>query len=539
MSLFSRIPGKWWWLLAPAAITFLLLLVATYMYLWPERVENRIRQSLTQALSDRFHSDVELKTLRIRAFSAPNVIGEGLVLRLHARTDVPPIMQVEKFSFTVGLRALLQPVRHISLLRVQNMLITIPPRDKNNAPPAPKTPPDLIAVSNIEVDRVICDNTDILILPKQSGKEPLDWDIHDLSLISAGVNKPFAFHGDLTNGKPKGEISTHGQFGPWNADDPGATPITGEYDFTDADLGPFPGIAGILSSSGKYDGLLSELQVSGQTDTPDFSLDRVGRPVPLHTDFSATVDGTNGDTYLHPVNATLVKSLIVAIGKVVRDPEKRGHLISIDVTVPNGRIQDFLDLAINSSKPLLTGPVKIKAKLTIPPGKEHVIEKMILDGTFSMDDAKWSSPSLREKLASLSRHGLGTPQDEDTGSAVSNLNGNFLLQNGVLLFRSLTFAVQGAAIDLKGTYALRQGDLDLAGHLRLQAKLSQTVTGKKSFFMKPLDPFFAKDGAGTVLPIHISGTRDNPVFGITVFHKTFDKRLGQDQDKDKQVKPKT
>ena len=530
MSFLSRILGKWWWLLLPAAFALFLLLVATYVYFWPERVEDRIRQSITQALSDRFHSDVELKTLRIRVFSAPNVTGDGLILRYHGSTDVPPILQVEKFSFSVGLRALIKPVKHISLLRVQNMLITIPPRQQTNTPSTPANASQALNhISNIEVDRVICDGTDIRILPKQAGKEPLDWDIHNLSLISAGVNKPFAFHGDLTNGKPKGEITSHGRFGPWNADDPGGTPLTGEYDFTNADLGPFPGIAGILSSTGKYDGLLSELQVAGQTDTPDFSLDRVGRPVPLHTDFSATVDGTNGDTYLHPVNATLVKSLIVAVGKVAREPEQHGHLISIDVTVPNGRIQDFLDLAINSSQPLLTGPVKIKAKLTIPPGNEHVMEKMILDGTFSVDDAKWSSVSLREKLASLSRHGLGTPKNEDTGSAVSDLNGDFLLQNGILHFRSLTFRVEGAAIDLKGTYALRHGDLDLAGHLRMQAKLSQTVSGKKSFFMKPLDPFFEKDGSGTVLPIHISGTRDNPVFGVTVFHKTFDKHVRQDK----------
>jgi len=148
-----------------------------------------------------------------------------------------------------------------------------------------------------------------------------------------------------------------------------------------------------------------------------------------------------------------------------------------------------------------------------------------------VDDAKWSSVSLREKLTSLSRHGLGTPQNEDTGSAVSDLNGDFILQNGILHFRSLTFRVEGAAIDLTGTYALRHGALDLAGHLRMQAKFSQTVSGKKSFFMKPLDPFFEKDGSGTVLPIHISGTRDNPVFGVTVFHKTFDRHLSQDKPK--------
>jgi hypothetical protein len=289
-----------------------------------------------------------------------------------------------------------------------------------------------------------------------------------------------------------------------------------------------PGIAGILSSTGTYSGVISELQVEGETDTPDFSLDRVGKPVPLHTNFSATVDGTNGDTYLHPVNATLEHSLIVAVGKVVRIPQK-GHLISIDTTVSAGRIQDFLKLATNAEKPFLTGPVKIKAKLTIPPGTERVIEKMILDGQFAVDDGKWSSPELREKLEALSRHAMGKPQDTDTGSAVSDLNGNFLLQNGVVHFRRLTFSVEGAAIELAGNYTIRGGELDLAGHLRLQAKLSQTTTGAKSVLLKAVDPFFEKGGSGTVVPIHISGTRDNPVFGITVFHKNFDKRFTNDQ----------
>ena len=103
------------------------------------------------------------------------------------------------------------------------------------------------------------------------------------------------------------------------------------------------------------------------------------------------------------------------------------------------------------------------------------------------------------------------------GSSVSDLNGSFLLQNGILHFRRLTFSVEGADIDLAGTYGLRKGDIDLTGHLRLQAKLSQTMTGAKSFFLKAFDPFFAENGSGTVLPIHISGTRENPVFGVIRF----------------------
>jgi hypothetical protein len=521
----SRPIYRRWWLTVPLTFALAILLVAIYIYFFPRTVERRIRATVTGALSERFHSDVDLDDLQVKPFATPNVIGKGLTIRNHHRTDVPPLIRVERFSFNVGIMGLLRPVKSIALIRVQNVLVTIPPRDRSNAHQSSSSP---ISAPRIVIDQLICDNLDIRILPRNPAKPPLDWDIHNLLLTSAGLYKPFAFHGNLTNGKPTGEIVTHGRFGPWDADDPGGTPVSGEYDFSNADLGPFPGIAGILSSSGKYDGQLSDLEVSGHTDTPDFSLDRVGKPVPLHTEFSATVDGTDGDTYLHPVNATLVHSLIVAVGKVVRVPEKQGHMISIEATVPNGRIQDFLNLAVNSDKPFLTGPVKIKAKLTIPPGQERLIQKMIFDGQFGVDDANWTSPELREKLESLSRQALGKPQDEEIGSSVSDLTGAFLLKDGVLLFRRLNFSVEGAEVQLAGTYGLQKGDLDLSGHLRLQAKLSQTTTGAKSFFLKAVDPFFAKNGAGTVLPIRITGTRQNPIFSVTVFHKTFDKHLSAD-----------
>jgi hypothetical protein len=60
----------------------------------------------------------------------------------------------------------------------------------------------------------------------------------------------------------------------------------------------------------------------------------------------------------------------------------------------------------------------------------------------------------------------------------------------------------------------------------MQAKLSQTMTGAKSFFMKAINPLFSKNGAGTELPITITGTQESPVFGVTAFHKKFEKRMG-------------
>jgi hypothetical protein len=526
----TRVASRKWLVLLGAFL--LVLLVAGGMFAWRARhMDNAIRLWVIRSLSDHFQSRVELATLRVTEFPHLGVVGEDLTIYFHDRTDVPPIIHIDKFSFDLGVLAILRLPRHVSTALIENMTVTIPPRGEKKTPKSSDSGKPSNMLTSLIVDEVICKNTVLITLPRRPdpgkpAKEPLEWDIYDLDLSSASIDKPFHFHGILTNAKPKGEIDTSGEIGPWDVDDPGWTPVSGSYKFTDADLGPFPGIAGILSSNGKFTGKLAELEVDGETDTPDFSLDKVGKPVPLHTEYSATVDGTNGDTLLHPVRATLIRSLIIAEGSVINEPNHVGHRIALDVGAPNARIQDILSLAMNSDKPVLTGPVKIKAKLLLPPGKEKVLDKMILDGQIGIDDARWSNPEVRKALESLSRHGEGKPGDDDAGSAVSDLHGNFHVEKGVVNFSSLTFSIPGAAIDLAGTYKLVGGEIDLNGHLRLQAKLSQTVTGTKSFFLKALDPFFEENGAGAVIPISITGTREQPTIGVTVFHKKIEKKIG-------------
>jgi hypothetical protein len=75
-------------------------------------------------------------------------------------------------------------------------------------------------------------------------------------------------------------------------------------------------------------------------------------------------------------------------------------------------------------------------------------------------------------------------------------------------------------VELAGTYGLRDEKLDFHGTLRLNAKLSQVTTGFKSFLLKPFDPFFRKNGV-TVLLIKVTGTREQPSFGLE-FHRRKD-----------------
>jgi hypothetical protein len=514
--------------IAGAALLAVLITAVVFIVHHARQSEEVMRQVIIQALGERFRSEVELRAFHVRVFPHIQGYGEDLVLRHHGRTDVPPLIHISRLSFSISLFGLLRPAKHIHLVRLEKMVISVPPRQhgerRQEAAVAPQRDSKMKSIAPVVVDKIICDDTDIIILPKQANKTPLDWDIHNLVLYSVSQSKGSPFHGELTNAKPEGDIETHGEFGPWDAEDPGGTPVSGDYNFTNANLDPFPGIGGTLSSAGKYSGVLSEIDVTGETDTPNFSLDKVGKPLPLHTEFSATVDGTNGDTILHSVTGTLVETVIFSSGRVVGVPGN-GHLVNIDATIPQGRIQDILSLTINSDKPLMTGPVKIEVKIIVPPGKVKALEKLILDGQFGVDVARWNSTELRDKLKSLSAKAQGKPEDVDVGSAITDLKGSFHLEKGIINFRHLTFSVQGARMDLAGTYSVVGGELDMKGHLRLEAKLSNTMTGAKSFFLKVFDPFFSKNGAGTELPVTITGTREKPVFGVSVFHKTIKKPM--------------
>src|SRR5260221_3748525 len=128
---------------------------------------------------------------------------------------------------------------------------------KHPIPPSPIKAKELLKVTAAAIE---CEDAALLIIPSKPGAQTLDWQIHDLVLRDVESNKPFADHGTMTNAKPKGEIATQGRFGPWDLDDPGATPISGSYGFAQADLGPFPGIVFFQAEDGIRDHCVTGVQ---------------------------------------------------------------------------------------------------------------------------------------------------------------------------------------------------------------------------------------------------------------------------------------
>jgi hypothetical protein len=104
--------------------------------------------------------------------------------------------------------------------------------------------------------------------------------------------------------------------------------------------------------------------------------------------------------------------------------------------------------------------------------------------------------------------------DDTLDNVKSRMGGDFVLKNSLLALPNLLFQMPGTQVSLEANYSLDGNQFDFQGHARFDAKLSQMVGGWKSVFLKPVDPFFSKHGAGTELPIKITGTKSEPHFGL-------------------------
>jgi hypothetical protein len=496
------------------------------------RIEPYIRQQAEQYLRTRFHAEVRIASLHVRLprlsplrmlftrgrGTIATVEGESVVMRMWDRPEAPPLFGVGKFVTGIDIGALGDSAQHIAVVTITGLEITIPPKgdrpDLSSGKSAAEAAGHVAgARPSVNIDRVDVKNATLVILPKDSAKKPLRFDIHDLQLQSAGPGVALKYSCVLTNPRPPGEIHSSGSFGPWNSVEPGDTPLHGDYTFDHADLGVFSVVAGILQSRGHFEGDLDSITARGEAYVPDFRLKRSGNPVPLRTKFEVLVDGTNGNTILKPIEATLGSTHFTTSGAVFKHEGDSHRTIQLEVNMPQGRMRDVLRLAMKG-EPFMEGTLNLKTKLEVPPLEGKVKDKLRLDGRFDITEARFLKSRIQDQVDSLSRRGQGQPRNEAIDEVVSHMRGSFQLDNSVITFRELTFGVPGADVQLEGTYNLNADLLDFHGGLKLQAKVSQMVSGWKHWALKPVDPFFSKNGAGTYLRIQVVGDSKSPKFGL-------------------------
>ncbi|HEU4780606.1 MAG TPA: AsmA-like C-terminal region-containing protein, partial [Steroidobacteraceae bacterium] len=227
-------------------------------------------------------------------------------------------------------------------------------------------------------------------------------------------------------------------------------------------------------------------------------------------------DGTKGDVELRRVDVHLGKSAFIAKGVVEGTKGIKGKRVVVNVKSQNANLGELLRFASKAAQAPAYGNLVIDTALDLPQGKEPVLTRVHLEGSVRAERVTFTNDAVQDKIDELSRRGQGKPTDTSIDEVASRLSSKFALKNGVFTYQTLTFNVQGADVQLNGTHSLRSKSLNLAGEVKLNASVSQMVTGYKSWLLKPFDPLFKKNGAGTRLVIRVEGTQDQPKVGLEI-----------------------
>jgi hypothetical protein len=537
--------GKRWIWISTGIAAGVVILAVLFVAAVPLSSDS-LRHRIVKTLSDRLNSDVELGDLRLRVFPRLRAEGSALTIRKRGQPDVPPLISIQNFNVEADVIGLMR--KHVAHVKLEGLTIQIPPgnndadddkndheQDAGSVHATATTGGDVEKAHEKSSHRVrpgseeafeqrvvgaVIDELDapgakLVILPRDKNKTPKTWSIHTLKLRHVGAGREMPFDARLTNAVPPGEIESSGTFGPWVTDAEGKTPLEGTFTFKNADLSVFKGISGILSSKGSYAGSLAWIDVHGETETPDFTITVGGHPFALHTKYHSIVDGTNGDTLLERIDASFLKSSLVARGAVLDEPgHVKGRIVKLDIDMEQARIEDVMTMAVKSTPPPMTGALKLVTKFLLPPGETDVVDRLRLDGRFTMTGARFTNQAVQTKIMELSRRGKGQVADAAKQNVASNFAGRFKLGGARLALPELKFEVPGAEVQLAGGYGLKSETINFKGQLLLDAKISETTTGFKSVLLKAIDPLFKREGGGSAIPIKIEGTRGEPKFGL-------------------------
>jgi AsmA-like C-terminal region len=494
-----RHPVRNWVLVS--AVFLLGILVASFvlvMLYWPFT-----RAQVEKDLADATASTVAIESFQPTYFPRPGCLASGVTFRRNQDGHIPPLITVQKLTIQGSFLGLL--TKHVPGIRAEGAHVVIPPFDTGET--------RLLNISGLKavVGELVANGAILEFTPRDPGKRPIRFEVHEFVLHDLGSNGAMAFQTALSNPEPPGEVRAMGQLGPWKPDGPGQTQIAGSYSFRQANLGVFRGIGGILASDGKFRGMIEHLEVEGSTDMLNFEVTSSAHKVRLGSQFHAIVNATNGDVELRDVTAHFGNTTVVSQGTIAGQPQQKGKIASLDMVVREGHIQDLLLLVVKSAHSPLTGVVSLKARAAIPPGPRPFVRKVALQADFGIDSASFTNLKTQHSVDQLSERAEGE-KNEDPESVLSDLKGHVDLKDGIANFSSLSFGVPGAVAQMHGTYDLGSEEIDLRGMLHMQAKLSDATTGIQSFLIKALNPFLKNNHPGAEVPVHITGTYSHPVY---------------------------
>ncbi len=480
------------------------------------------QRKIAQRLSQETSSEVRFRDFRATFFPPGCVIRE-LEVRPAGEPSSPPVVTIQRLTITSNYREIWH--HRVETMRLEDVRVDVPHsratatasgREASSEEGSQDSSTSGSTSSSTSVAELIIERA-VVEYPRR-GKPPLSFPIHRLTLNNVVRDQPISFHVDMDNALPPGHVQGDGQFDPWNVAKIADTPVSGSYTFSDAHLDSLPGIGGTLWSQGSFAGPANALRVQGRTETPDFRAKSAGHPVNLKTDFQVVVDCSNGDVNLQTVQAQFRGTGAIIRGDIKR-PKGAPRVASLQVDGSEGRIEDFLWLLSAQKAPAMMGPMAVHVHVVIPGGKRPFIQRIRLQGEFTIDGATFTKPDTQAKVNTLSFRAAGqkVPKSAaDIPDPPSSLQGQVDLLDGVARFSQVSFFVPGALANMQGAYSFNDQRVNFQGELLVDKKVSTTAQGLRSHVITWAgEKLFAKStGAGEILPIKMTGTYSHPFFGL-------------------------
>jgi hypothetical protein len=495
---------------ATGFLTLCFALAAVLCLRWPFR-----RAAVLQDLAEASLTRVSAASFHETYFPRPGCELDQVIFQHNPAPGSPPLITIARLRIESTFAGLF--THQVRRIRAEGMRLLAPAPGSAEKFEVPER-------SSFVIDELIADGAVLEIASNDHAHPPLSFSFHNFSIDDVGGRGASTFRATLSNPEPPGEITTTGKFGPWSSRDVGQTPVSGEYKFEHADLGALPGIHGLLASQGKFSGVLQRIQVDGETEVPEFAVTGSSHRTLLRTEFQAEVNAQNGDTLLHLVNAHFRQTTIRSQGSVAGNSNQPGKAVSLEIASSSSRIQDILLLFIESPRAPMSGQVRFKGTVAIPPDQRAFLSKLRIEGDFGIDDGGFTKPGTQRDVNRLSAGALGEKHDPpeenevDSAAVLSDLSGHVSVRNGAARFSNLSFSVPGALAQFQGTYNLISEKIDLHGTLKTRAEVAKTTQGMKAVVLKVLQPFFRKP-AGYMVPVKITGTYDHPFFGLDLVGK--------------------
>jgi hypothetical protein len=467
------------------------------------------QEAMTRALQEATSRPVRIGKFHSSYFP-PGCMAENIQVLHNGRPDGPPLVTIEKLLVQGSLIGMFTSPKRLAQVKVVGMHVRVPaksPHNGGNNSVALNSGSKSLAISKIVADGALLE-----FLPAEPGEKPFRLRVDGLILKGVGAGEPMDYSVILTNSEPPGVIRAQGKFGPWNPGDPGVTPVSGDYIYSDVNLGAFHGISGILNAKGKFHGPLGRIETDGTTQTRDFHVEHSGSAVLLTVGYHAIVNGINGDTFLEPADAHFLRTVLTARGGIEGHRGQKGKTTTLSVNVSDGRIEDILRLFVDEKTSPMSGAVSLRAKFLWPPGPAKFVEKIRMDIDFGIDRGRFRSDQTQGAINRISKCALGESKKEaevDPRTMLSDLKGHVAFRNGVATFSGVSFTVPGASATLHGAYGLVDHQVNLHGVLTTTGKLSDATSGFKALVLKAITPFYKKKHHVKVVPFKITGTFAN------------------------------